>query len=81
MVVVLIFVFPLWLLPAMRVLVVGAGGREHALAWRIAQSPIVDKLYVCPGNGGTAGLDKTCNLNLPPSDFSALVKFSLENEV
>jgi len=38
----------------MKVLVIGNGGREHALAWKIAQSPTVDKVYVAPGNAGTA---------------------------
>ena len=38
----------------MKVLVVGGGGREHALTWKIAQSPKVDKLYIAPGNAGTA---------------------------
>ncbi len=37
----------------MRVLVIGSGGREHALAWKLAQSPKVDKLFIAPGNGGT----------------------------
>ena len=37
-----------------RVLVVGGGGREHALAWKLSQSPLVDRVFVCPGNAGTA---------------------------
>ena len=39
----------------MKILVIGSGGREHALAWRLAQSPRVEKVYVAPGNAGTAG--------------------------
>lgn len=57
----------------MKLLVIGSGGREHALAWRLLQSPRVHKVYVAPGNGGTAreeGLE-----NLPLSDFSALIDF------
>ena len=58
----------------MKLLVIGSGGREHALAWRLAQSPRVHKVYVAPGNGGTAteeGLE-----NLPLSDFPALIEFA-----
>ncbi|MDX1667961.1 MAG: phosphoribosylamine--glycine ligase [Limnobacter sp.] len=61
----------------MKILVVGPGGREHAMAWRIAQSPRVQKVYVAPGNGGTANEPKMENLAL--SDFSELADFC-ENE-
>lgn len=63
----------------MKLLVVGGGGREHALAWRLAQSPRVQKVYVAPGNGGTAHDAKMENLNL--SDFEALAMFAKENEI
>ncbi|KAI0778429.1 aminoimidazole ribonucleotide synthetase [Trametes elegans] len=66
---------------ALRILVIGAGGREHALAWKLAQSPLVDRIFVCPGNGGTALAAKTTNVNLSASDFPALVDFALKNEV
>lgn len=57
----------------MKLLVIGSGGREHALAWKLAQGPRVQKVYVAPGNGGTAvteGLE-----NLPITDFAALIDF------
>jgi phosphoribosylamine--glycine ligase len=63
----------------MKLLVIGAGGREHALAWKLAQSPRVQKVFVAPGNGGTAtenGLE-----NLPLSDFSKLVDFCRKEQI
>jgi phosphoribosylamine--glycine ligase len=58
----------------MRVLVVGSGGREHALAWAIAASPLCDKLFVAPGNPGTAALAE--NVPIGPLDIGALVAFA-----
>ena len=52
----------------MKVLVVGSGGREHALAWKLARSPRVEKVYVAPGNAGTAGEDKIINLPADEND-------------
>jgi phosphoribosylamine--glycine ligase len=63
----------------MNLLVIGSGGREHALAWRLAQSPRVHKVYVAPGNGGTArepGLE-----NLPLTDFTALIDFCRREDI
>src|SRR5215472_906288 len=61
----------------MKVLVIGGGGREHALAWKLAQSPQVDKVYVAPGNAGTAREKKCENLRIPATDLRALLDFAL----
>lgn len=58
----------------MKVLVIGSGGREHALAWKLAQSPKVETVFVAPGNGGTAADPKLTNVAL--SDFAALADFA-----
>ncbi|TDR30900.1 phosphoribosylamine--glycine ligase [Hydromonas duriensis] len=63
----------------MNVLIIGSGGREHALAWKIAQSPQVTKVFVAPGNAGTARLQKTQNIT--QVDNAALVKFAQDNDV
>lgn len=57
----------------MNVLVVGSGGREHAILWKLAQSPKVEKLYCAPGNGGTAQIAQ--NVQIPVHDFAALAQF------
>ncbi len=57
----------------MNVLVVGGGGREHAIVWKLSQSPKVKKLYCAPGNGGTAQLAQ--NVAIPVHDFAALAQF------
>lgn len=56
----------------MNVLVIGSGGREHALAWKIAQSPLVDKVYGAPGNPGIDRLEKGACINVEVDDFEAL---------
>ena len=63
----------------MKVLVVGGGGREHALAWKLAQSPKVQQVYVAPGNGGTAR-DKQL-INVPISDVVALREWAQANQI
>ena len=65
----------------MNVLIIGGGGREHALAWKSAQSPNVDKVYVAPGNAGTALEDKVENVPLAPSDTSGLIEFARGHSV
>jgi phosphoribosylamine--glycine ligase len=63
----------------MNILLLGSGGREHALAWKIAQSPRVEKLYIAPGNAGTASSGE--NVDISPTDFEALKTFALERSV
>lgn len=63
----------------MRVLLLGAGGRESALAWKIAQSSILDALYIAPGNAGTKQWGKNVALN--PLDFEAVKVFALEHDI
>lgn len=57
----------------MKVLVIGNGGREHAIAWKISQSPKLTKLFVAPGNGGTAAI--AVNVDIPAKDIEGLLKF------
>ncbi|WP_300813891.1 phosphoribosylamine--glycine ligase [uncultured Bacteroides sp.] len=63
----------------MKVLLLGSGGREHALAWKIAQSPKVEKLYIAPGNAGTALVGE--NVDIQATDFAALKVFALERAI
>lgn len=63
----------------MKILLLGSGGREHALAWKIAQSPKVDKLFIAPGNGGTLTVGE--NVQIAATDFHAIKNFVLEKGV
>ena len=65
----------------MNVLVLGSGGREHALAWKLAKSPAVKKVFVAPGNAGTATENGLENVAIDPLDFPALVAFARANAV
>ncbi|KAG8532068.1 uncharacterized protein KY384_003705 [Bacidia gigantensis] len=64
------------------ILLIGNGGREDALAWRLSQSARVSQIYVAPGNGGTArGRDKVSNISISSDDFPALVQFSKDQAI
>jgi phosphoribosylamine--glycine ligase len=65
----------------MKVLLIGSGGREHALAWKLAQSPLVEKVIVAPGNAGTALESKVENIAIAAEDNEALLKYALENNI
>ena len=62
-----------------KILVIGGGGREHALAWKIAQSPHVERVYVAPGNAGTALEEKMENVDIDASDIHGLLAWAKEN--
>ena len=63
----------------MNILLLGSGGREHALAWKIAQSPRLTRLYMAPGNPGMASLGECVNLKV--SDFAAIGQFALDHDI
>ena len=63
----------------MNILLLGSGGREHALAWKIAQSEKVDRMFIAPGNAGTAGCGE--NVDIKADDFEALKEFAVANSV
>ena len=65
----------------MNLLVIGGGGREHALAWKAAQSPKVNKVFVAPGNAGTALEKNLVNVDIDVLDFPALAEFAQHNDV
>ncbi len=63
----------------MKVLVVGGGGREHALVWKISKSPLVDKVFCAPGNAGISEIAEC--VDIKPTDFDSLIRFSKENDI
>jgi phosphoribosylamine--glycine ligase len=63
----------------MKILLLGSGGREHALAWKIAQSPKIEKLYIAPGNAGTSNAGE--NVSIKADDFEAIKAFVIENNI
>lgn len=65
----------------MKVLIIGSGGREHALAWKVAQADTVSNVFVAPGNAGTAVEDKVENIAIGAEELDALIEFASSNEV
>ena len=63
----------------MKILVIGSGGREHALVWKLHQSPRVKKIYCAPGNAGTSKY--ATNVDIKSNDVKGLVKFALQQKV
>jgi phosphoribosylamine--glycine ligase len=65
----------------MNILIVGEGGREHALAWKVAQSALVEAVYVAPGNAGTEQEAKTSNVDISVDDIDGLIDFASGNDI
>ena len=65
----------------MKILIIGGGGREHALAWKVAQSPEVDCVYVAPGNAGTAREAKIKNVPIDVLELEKLADFAAQESV
>ena len=63
----------------MNILILGSGGREHAMAWKIKQSKKTNKLYIAPGNAGTATVG--VNVQISTTDFPAIKKFVLDKQI
>ena len=66
---------------ALRILVLGSGGREHALVWKLAQSTLVSQIFVCLGNGGTDQVPKAKNISVGNNTFEELVAFATQEKV
>jgi len=63
----------------MNLLILGSGGREHALAWKLLQSKKIDRLFIAPGNAGTAALG--ANINIDPCSFAEVKQAVMENNI
>ena len=63
----------------MRILVIGSGGREHSLVWKLSQDPAVEKIYIAPGNGGTSEHGE--NVPIKPDEIDKLVDFARKNKI
>lgn len=65
----------------MKILIVGSGGREHALAWKVAQADSVSEVFVAPGNAGSAGENKVSNVSIGVEDIDSLLRFAIDNDI
>ena len=65
----------------MKILVIGSGGREHALVWKIAQSPMVKRIFCAPGNAGTEQEPRAVNISIKAEDIQGLKRSALNNHV
>ena len=65
----------------MKVLVLGQGGREHAIAWKLSRSPKIEKVFICPGNGGTALEKNIENVDLSIDDSDLLINFTKKENI
>ncbi len=65
----------------MKILVVGSGGREHALVWKISKSPLVKSIYTAPGNGGTEFAEKNTNISIKPDNIDELLDFARDKKI
>ncbi len=65
----------------MKILIIGSGGREHALAWKVAQSPKTERVFIAPGNAGSARENKCENVELAPTDIAGLLQFAQREDV
>ena len=65
----------------MNILIIGSGGREHALAWKSAQDESVSNVFVCPGNAGTALENKVTNISLDTNNFEIIETFCVDEKI
>ena len=65
----------------MKILVVGSGGREHAITWKLAEDKSIEKIFIAPGNGGTAAENKCINIDIKYNDIPALLDFAKNNQI
>ena len=63
------------------ILVIGQGGREHALAWKLSKSKRIQKIYICPGNGGTSLEKNIINVDLDIKNYDLLIDFVKSNDI